>query len=706
MRNKKLSYVLIPLIIVVLILIAGVIFLKLNSTPEKVFEHSISKVFEMFETTEEQYSTMKGTMNFTVDFENDNTEVANQEIENVETETQKSNVTGTSYTDIINKIDEKAQNVDTNDVSNMVNDVYAQIYEVLEASSIGLNMEIDNENMIINENINVIYDNEKFIEATILMQDEKAYLYLPDWLNKYLEIPEEEADFAELTESYKKSATVDINGLVEAIKEELISAISSQELIQEETTLVLDGQETKVTASILTLQDDQITGFFTDFLNGLNQNEKFQLALGDYKEEITTQISETLQNKGNAEGEKLIFKIYTKGFFNEFVGISWEIMNSYTINGTGSLEDYYVEKASGIEIFKHSEEKYELIVFGEYQGERQEESLTLTIENTKESKNKGTTTIILQAGEEQFGIKCSYEKQGKQTNFEISTIIDDTNYKFTGKIIEDGKKYEGDVTASFELADIGKINAKYEFNFVFDEQVQKVDVGNSVLIDELSEEDQEEFTKNFQKSKLYETVEQITGFNIGTDQTEITHSGYTVSYNMPDGFEASSYNSNSEDMKMYLDEKSNIVNVSIHYNSVDTYMNDLDNEYLLTLGYENVKINETKKYTVNNKEYKLKTITYNNENNSYVDLHFAYELDDEYCYVVKVKSKGGKISMDTIKSFLDVEVLRDMDSLINKVVEDTSDVIEKEEDLANGKIIVHGKEYNSIDDYINSTSMQ
>ena len=355
MRNKKLSYVLIPLIIVVLILIAGVIFLKLNSTPEKVFEHSISKVFEMFETTEEQYSTMKGTMNFTVDFENDNTEVANQEIENVETETQKSNVTGTSYTDIINKIDEKAQNVDTNDVSNMVNDVYAQIYEVLEASSIGLNMEIDNENMIINENINVIYDNEKFIEATILMQDEKAYLYLPDWLNKYLEIPEEEADFAELTESYKKSATVDINGLVEAIKEELISAISSQELIQEETTLVLDGQETKVTASILTLQDDQITGFFTDFLNGLNQNEKFQLALGDYKEEITTQISETLQNKGNAEGEKLIFKIYTKGFFNEFVGISWEIMNSYTINGTGSLEDYYVEKASGIEIFKHSE---------------------------------------------------------------------------------------------------------------------------------------------------------------------------------------------------------------------------------------------------------------------------------------------------------------------------------------------------------------
>ena len=51
MRNRKLLYVLIPLIIVALILVVGVIYLKLNSGPEKIFEHSINKVFSLFESS-------------------------------------------------------------------------------------------------------------------------------------------------------------------------------------------------------------------------------------------------------------------------------------------------------------------------------------------------------------------------------------------------------------------------------------------------------------------------------------------------------------------------------------------------------------------------------------------------------------------------------------------------------------------------------
>ena len=165
---------------------------------------------------------------------------------------------------------------------------------------------------------------------------------------------------------------------------------------------------------------------------------------------------------------------------------------------------------------------------------------------------------------------------------------------------------------------------------------------------------------NLQNSPLYQLIEQsgLLENKIGTvsDKPEVTYDGYTVKYNVPDGFEASSYN--SEDMKMYMDEDYNSVSVYINNNTVDTYMKSLEEEYVLTSSlYKNQQISEIKTYTVNGKEYKFRTMTYDDEYGSYVNLYFAYELDNEYCYVVEVETEGGNMSMETVKYFLDVTVM-------------------------------------------------
>ena len=86
-------------------------------------------------------------------------------------------------------------------------------------------------------------------------------------------------------------------------------------------------------------------------------------------------------------------------------------------------------------------------------------------------------------------------------------------------------------------------------------------------------------------------------------------------------------------------------------------MRDLDDTYIMTSEYyEDQKISDVRSYTVNGIEYKLRTITYNDGYSSYANLYFAYELDDEYCYVVEVESEGGNISMDIIKNFLDIDI--------------------------------------------------
>lgn len=598
MKNKKLLFILIPIILVVLILIAGVVCLKLNSNPKKIFKNSISAAFKIFESSEEQYTTMKCIMKLTANVESDN---------------------------------EEMQAVNT----------------MLGGSSIGLNMEADTTNMIVNENLNITYNNESLLNAMILLQDEKGYVCLPDWLDKYLELSENELEYSEIVEYSEKMATVDQNKLIEAIKEEVIAEILSQELVQENTTLVLDGQETKVTASTLSLKDAQLSTFVSDFLNNLNKNEKFQAALGSYKEDIQEIINEMLQNMGVAEDEEFIFTIYTKGFLNEFVGVS------------AKLIDTSYEETVGLNILKHNNGKYEFVAYDEYDGER-EEALKLVIEDKKESKNKGTATITILADDEEFIIVCNYEMQRNQTTFEASFEIEGVKVIVSGNVVESGKNYKGNLTLAVEQEEFGKINVNCAYDFTYGVEVQKVDTQNAVLIDELSEEDQTELMTNLQNSPLYQLIEQsgLLENKIGTvsDKPEVTYDGYTVKYNVPDGFEASSYN--SEDMKMYMDEDYNSVSVYINNNTVDTYMKSLEEEYVLTSSlYKNQQISEIKTYTVNGKEYKFRTMTYDDEYGSYVNLYFAYELDNEYCYVVEVETEGGNMSMETVKYFLDVTVM-------------------------------------------------
>ncbi len=102
MRNKKLLFILIPVIIIVLVLIGGFAYLTLNSTPEKIFTKSISKVFGALKD-EEETTTLKGKMTLSANIESEEEEIQ-------------------------------------------------AINDVLETSSITLDMAVDTKNMIVNEN--------------------------------------------------------------------------------------------------------------------------------------------------------------------------------------------------------------------------------------------------------------------------------------------------------------------------------------------------------------------------------------------------------------------------------------------------------------------------------------------------------------------------------------------------------------------------
>lgn len=599
MKNKKILAILMPVILIVIVLIAGFVFITLNSSPEKIFRASIGHVVNMFEDKEEEYETVKGTMNLSA---------------NIESEQEQMQV----------------------------------INNLLDKLNIGINMEADTKNIVVNENINITYDNQNLLNVTAILQDEKAYLYLQDWLDKYLEIPRENLDYSEIAEYQEKAKTIDVNKIIESVGKELTNEIAKQKLMQEKTTINLNGTETKVTASILELKGNEIVTFAKEFVENLKQSETFQNALGAYKQEIMEALSKmTFNTEDFNQDAEFRFTIYTKGLFNQFAGISCQAVDYNNDN-----------EVIGLDLFRHNKEKFELSNYTIYNNQRKNE-ISLTVENKKESKNKGTTTITIGNDDEKFTIVCNYEKQENITTFEVNTEIENVKFTVFGRYEENDKNIKGNLTLAFDIQENTKINLKCDYDFSYGVQVQKTDVQNSALIEELSEEEQEELTTNIQNSLIYRIIDALNIENLlparVNDNWTVKTDGYTVQYTVPDNFTASSYS--TEDMKMYTDENFNSVYVYIEKDTVDGYMAGLDNEYVLKSNlYNNQQITDVQKYNVNGRDYSYRIIRYNDEYSLHANLYFAYEIGNDYCYVVEVELENGDISMDIIREFLDINL--------------------------------------------------
>lgn len=585
MRNKKILYLLIPLIILVLALIAGFVSLKLNSSPEKIFKHSISRAFELFESPKKQ-TTIKGAINLKASVESDN---------------------------------EQMQEINT----------------ILNGTNINFNMEIDMDNMIVNEKIDATLNNENLLNANILLQDQKGYVYLKDYLDKYLEIPQEDMEYSDLTEFYDKIESLDQNKLIATIKEELIKSLSSREFTKEKI------QKVKVSKLDLTQQEFYLLS--KEILESLKQNENFNNALGECKDDVIVALDDMIADFIELEydeSSRVVISIYTKGLWNKFVGFSIELKDDEDITLGMMLASR--EKAS------------ELVVYEQY-GDEKEEYIKIRIENRKENKNKGTATIAITFNEEQYVVIYNYEKQGNQTTFTTTTEVEGVGLSVSGNTTEEGNNVKGKFIIAVQEETIGKANLSCTYDFTYGVEVPKTDVGNAVSINSLSEDERSTFLNNFANSKLYEILSAMNQLGTEGDAT-ISNNYCTVSYNVPAEFEL--FEDTSSEEKMYMDENYNSIYLSIKkYSSASKYINDLEETYILSSSfYENQQISDVRTYKVNGKDYKIRTITYNDEYKTYVDLYFAYELNNEYCYVVQVSSESGNLSLESINKFLDIDV--------------------------------------------------
>lgn len=560
----------------------------------------------------------------------------------------KSNDSKTVFVSAINKgIDKYEENISktckTQDVTlklsgniNSDNDDAKKVAEYINKSALQLNTQIDYENKNALIKLGVDYDNDKLIGGRVYYNsnDKMAYGYIEELFDKYFKMDLSSSDYNEMNETFndifetqsemKLGEKVSLKKAVKILKEEISDKLNKEYFSKENCKINVASKEVKATKFKLILTEKQFVEMLQSICKELSENDDF-LECWEEKDKIKdalVQMSNQLNETEKNDEVKIEFNIYKKGILNKFV--KFEI-NMYEVNN----ED---EKIS-FDVVKENDKKY------------------------------------------LFNAKSEIEKENVEFSGDINIEkIDSDTYKY---VVGSNIPEFGNITLNIEVSN--KLNGT----------IENVNKSDAVSLEDLTEEEQETINNNLQKMKLYELLQNIyknnpiEDVNTGTDndidtnkgENEITTTTNTsnqsikdysgkivVSYGVPANFVLGNY---SEDTyKIYRNENSDVkVTVTMQNKTLDEFSKEIDKnkEYFEeTKDYTDVKATDLETKKVNNKDFKIRTLSYTYKSSisseydiKYKTMYIYYDIDGENSYNVEIEN-ADNITENEINQFLNI----------------------------------------------------
>ncbi len=560
----------------------------------------------------------------------------------------KSNDSKTVFVSAINKgIDKYEENISktckTQDVTlklsgniNSDNDDAKKVAEYINKSALQLNTQIDYENKNALIKLGVDYDNDKLIGGRVYYNsnDKMAYGYIEELFDKYFKMDLSSSDYNEMNETFndifetqsemKLGEKVSLKKAVKILKEEISDKLNKEYFSKENCKINVASKEVKATKFKLILTEKQFVEMLQSICKELSENDDF-LECWEEKDKIKdalVQMSNQLNETEKNDEVKIEFNIYKKGILNKFV--KFEI-NMYEVNN----ED---EKIS-FDVVKENDKKY------------------------------------------LFNAKSEIEKENVEFSGDINIEkIDSDTYKY---VVGSNIPEFGNITLNIEVSN--KLNGT----------IENVNKSDAVSLEDLTEEEQETIYNNLQRMKLYEVLQNIyknnpiEDVNTGTDndintnkgENEITTTTNTsnqsikdysgkivVSYGVPANFVLGNY---SEDTyKIYRNENSDVkVTVTMQNKTLDEFSKEIDKnkEYFEeTKDYTDVKATDLETKKVNNKDFKIRTLSYTYKSSisseydiKYKTMYIYYDIDGENSYNVEIEN-ADNITENEINQFLNI----------------------------------------------------
>lgn len=499
-------------------------------------------------------------------------------------------------------------------------EVDEKVKDLINKINLGMEVQTNNEEKQLLMNLKAKYEEEDLLDFQMYsdVNREKTYMELKNLLNKYIEVEEVDDEYYDILEEALENQKMTVS--------QRTSLQKAMRILKKELTNVIKEEYCSNEKEEIKINDKTVN----------TTKNTIEMSAKQLKEEFIT-VCENLRNNKefmNCFEEK-----------NEVSGILENLIEQ--LEEIDEDEETMLEMAIYTEGFMQKIVKYTLAITS------QESNKTITIAFTKTAENTYT--------------------------FEVLT---DDDVTCTGTIkVEEKNKNEGTIQLEFDVPDFGKVKLNIEYSQKFNEDIDKVNVKNSVKADELTSDDQETLATNLQKSKLYELMESFSNLtgnttidydnddndnyddnttSSKTNENEILSydNNTKITFKMPENYKSRYVSDNYKTL-----ERDDItIRISTLYGNKDEYYEELkDNmEYHKEeSNNKNVQLSDVQTMEVNGRTYYYATFSYEyssvGHTTKYETKYIWSEATDEL--VVDFEIRGAEdITTEELNEILTIKV--------------------------------------------------
>lgn len=196
-----------------------------------------------------------------------------------------------------------------------------ELTDIFKDINLNLEGEVDLKNNINNTLITTKYEDSDLIKLNMFEQDNKLYLYLHDYYDKYIEI----ANINNNTSTFNYN---DIKVFSDTFYKIINKIIQNNEWIESNETITIKDKQIDTTKNSLILKDKQINNTLIDIYKDLKNNQEFINATKKYIPDIIETIDDNINNLSNnpyTDDEMTINLYLTKNILKKDI-IRYEII--------------------------------------------------------------------------------------------------------------------------------------------------------------------------------------------------------------------------------------------------------------------------------------------------------------------------------------------------------------------------------------------
>lgn len=332
------------------------------------------------------------------------------------------------------------------------------------------------------------------LDLKAYLRDKKIYLEEGKIYNKILELDNKEVANLDMQKFTRSIEANDFINILKCVKDYIVKNINKNSITKEKETIEVNNKSLKVTSNIYIIKKEEVIKHYEAILEALQKDDNALESLGDIfglsKREMAAKLKELKGNKEllQAFAYNIEIKIYTKGFFNDFLGIS------LLLDGDEVLKSISEDNLTNFNILG---EDYKLNVLSNKEGKTfklsDEDTDFLKGKITKDGDITNIDFVFKQVFTIEGKIKIDYKRVGDKRRT-LDLVLD---------LLFKNKNDEVNIT--FKLNNMTQVGTKLE----------NVKLDNVKKVDDLKDEEIDQIQK-----KLLKVLEQSPFYDYYLDYTK------------------------------------------------------------------------------------------------------------------------------------------------------------------------------------------